>query len=218
MKAGESATLTVKVEGRGNINRIPDIKMPELKEIKVYADEPVLTTEMEVAGIRGSKTMKWALVPEKAGSCTIPPLSVSFFDAAKGQYRTVETTSLQLTVLPGKESRSEKIPIGGSEPSGLSSGKQDVKEIGHDILPAHDSIRSLGEMQGVRQRTLLSWIILIVPVVFYGFVLGFLRIKKQSLRSAHLQKVKKAAGKAIRKCGLEGSDAGVSHPDGQGLF
>ena len=78
LKAGESATLTVKVEGRGNINRIPDMKMPELQEFKVYADEPVLTSEMDAAGIRGSKTMKWALVPEKEGTYTIPPLTVPF--------------------------------------------------------------------------------------------------------------------------------------------
>ena len=208
LKAGESATLTVKVEGRGNINRIPDIKMPELKEIKVYADEPVLTPEMGASGIRGSKTMKWALVPEKAGRYTIPPLAVPFFDVEKGRYRVLETTSLQLTVLPGKESRSEKIPIGGTDASGLPSVKKDVKEIGHDILPPHDSIRSLGEMQEGQTGILLQWIILILPGVFYGFALAVLTIKKRSIRSAPVQKARKAAGKAIRTCRLKDSDAG----------
>ena len=207
LKAGESATLTVKVEGRGNINRIPDMKMPELKEIKVYADEPVLTPEMNAAGIRGSKTMKWALVPEKAGIFTIPPLTVPFFDPGKGQYRIMETAPLQLTVLAGKEDRVEKNPVGKSQPPGLPAVKQDVKEVGHDILPLHDSIRSLGLMQGGQKGILLRWVILLVPAAFYGFALVVLRIKKRSVRSAHLQKVKKAASKAIRKCELEGSDA-----------
>ena len=207
LKAGESATLTVRVEGRGNINRIPDMQMPEMKEIKVYADEPVLTPETDAAGIRGSKTMKWALVPEKEGSYTIPPLTVPFFDAKKGQYQRLETTPFHLTVLAGKESRSVKISIGESATSGLSPVKQDVKEIGHDILPLHDSMRSLGLMQGGQKGTFLPWTILILPGFFYGFALAVLRIKRSSIRSAHVQKAKKAAGKAIRKCRMEASDA-----------
>ncbi len=213
LKAGESATLTVKVEGRGNINRIPDMKMPELQEIKVYADEPVLTSETDAAGIRGSKTMKWALVPEKEGTYTIPPLTVPFFDPKKGQYQRLETTPFHLTVLAGKESRSVKISIVESAASCPPPVKQDVKEIGHDILPLHDSIRSLGLMQNGRngsdgqKGTFLPWMILIVPGVFYGFALAVLKIKKRSIRSAHVQRAKKAAGKAIRTCRLEGSDA-----------
>ncbi len=214
LKAGESATLTVKVEGRGNINRIPDMKMPELQDVKVYADEPVLTSEMDPAGIRGSKTMKWALVPEKEGTYTIPSLTVPFFDPKKAQYQRLETTPFPLTVLAGKESRSEKIPVGESDTSRLPPVKQDVKEIGHDILPLHDSVRNLGLVENNwngsdgQKGTFLQWMLLIAPGVFYGFALGVLKIKKRSIHSAHVQRAKKAAGKAIRSCLLEGSDAG----------
>ncbi len=37
LKTGESATLTVSVSGQGNVNRIPDLKIPELIHIKIYA-------------------------------------------------------------------------------------------------------------------------------------------------------------------------------------
>ncbi len=42
IKVGESATLTATVSGRGNAKRIPELKIPPLDGIKVYADQPVL--------------------------------------------------------------------------------------------------------------------------------------------------------------------------------
>ena len=36
IKAGESATLTVILKGRGNVSRMPDLKLPEMNRIKFY--------------------------------------------------------------------------------------------------------------------------------------------------------------------------------------
>ena len=210
LKAGESATLTVTVNGRGNINRIPGIRMPDLKQIKVYADEPALTSEMDASGIRGSKTMKWALVPEKEGSYKIPALSIPFFDTGKGRYSAMETTPFDLTVLAGEKNRYRELLISEPNSSGTPPMKQDVKELGHDILPLHDSLRNLGAMQGRQNGTgglLLPSIILFLPGFFYGSALVVLRMKKMSIRSAPAQKARKAAGKAMRECRMEGADA-----------
>ncbi len=209
LKVGESATLTVTVEGRGNIHRIPDMQMPEMEDIKVYADEPVLTPETDAFGIRGSKTMKWALVPEKEGDFTIPSLTIPFFDSKNGQYRILETAPFRLTVLPGKKTPSKEILLGETVKSSLAPVKQDVKEIGHDILPLHDSIQSLGispASRGIWRQRIFPLLILILPAFLVGFVLFFLKIKKRSIRFASVQRAKKAAGKAIRSCRLEGSD------------
>ena len=58
----------------------PDLKIPELDHIKVYADQPVLESTQDSEGLRGTKTMKWALVPEKEGRLEVPPVAVSYFD------------------------------------------------------------------------------------------------------------------------------------------
>ena len=44
LKAGESATLTATVRGRGNAKRIPELKIPSLDGVKIYADQPVQKT------------------------------------------------------------------------------------------------------------------------------------------------------------------------------
>ena len=66
LQAGESATLTVQVKGQGTVNRIPDLDLPEMEFVRTYRDQPVLETEQSRQGITGTKTMKWALVPENA--------------------------------------------------------------------------------------------------------------------------------------------------------
>ena len=79
LKAGESATLTIQVKGRGTVNRIPDLDLPEMDFVRTYSDQPVLETGQDRQGIVGTKTMKWALVPEKAGEYKVPLLVVEFF-------------------------------------------------------------------------------------------------------------------------------------------
>ncbi|UCF92807.1 MAG: BatD family protein, partial [Desulfobacterales bacterium] len=65
VKTGNSATLTVQVRGHGNVKHIPDLKLPAPEHLKVYADQPVLEITPEPQGLTGTKTMKWALVPEQ---------------------------------------------------------------------------------------------------------------------------------------------------------
>jgi hypothetical protein len=87
--------------------------------------------------------MKWALVPEKEGEYQIPSLSVSFFDTTNKQYRVIKSPVLSLSVLPvetTKVSVSQDV-LKGHKTGG--PGKREVKELGHDILPAHTSIKDL---------------------------------------------------------------------------
>ena len=50
LKAGESVTLTATVRGRGNVKRMPELKIPPLDGLKVYADQPVLKDETDGGG------------------------------------------------------------------------------------------------------------------------------------------------------------------------
>ena len=86
---GDSATLTVQLTGKGNVSRLPDQKMPDVSNLKVYADDPVFQAQGGDNKLTGSKTMKWALVPEKQGTYTIPGFKLSYFDPETGQYRTI---------------------------------------------------------------------------------------------------------------------------------
>ncbi len=213
IKAGESATLTVLVSGSGNVNRIPDLKWPEPDHIKIYADEPVLKVKEDAKGLSGSKTMKWALVPEKEGRYKISPLTLNFFDTKAHRYREIETSRLSFSVLPGevKQIQASTDYSNGQKIEGHV--KKAVKELGHDILPIHTSIKDLGKGSIVRPGGLVFWFVFIGPFFIYAVVFLGLKLGKKSDRSLATLTAKKAAKKFIRKCrqdGLSSSDLALS--------
>ena len=216
IKAGESVTLTVIVNGRGNVNRIPDLKWPEPDHIKVYADEPVLQVKEDAKGLSGSKTMKWALVPEKEGRYKIPSLSLNFFDTKTHQYRKIETSSLCMSVLPGeiKQVQASTDHSNGQKIEGHA--KKAVKELGHDILPIHTSIKDLGKGSIIRPGGLVFWFVFIGPFFIYAVAFLGLKLGKRSDSSLATLTAKKAAKKFIRKCrqdGLSSNDLALSFRD-----
>lgn len=200
VKAGESVTLTVILNGRGNVKRIPDLKMPELEGTKVYSDQPVLKEELDSKGLKGSKTMKWALVPEREGRYRIPPLSVSFFDTAKHGYRTIESSPATLSVLPGSVDKSPALQGAAKQPSPEAVNKKEVKELGHDILPLHSSVKGLSTGSRFRARALWFWLILLAPCLLYGLTYWGLTFRKKSARYLPAVKARKAAKSLARHC------------------
>ena len=207
IRAGESATLTVHISGRGNVNRIPDLKMPGLDHIKVYADEPVFEARPDLKGLAGFKTMKWALVPEQQGDYEIPPLSLSFFDPDTHEYRIIQTPKQPLIVLPGKGEMIMVEAGPGRQNGGSKSAKQGVKEIGHDILPLHTSVRNLEVRSSIISEGLFLWLTLLLPFVLYVSTFLGLRLKRRSVRAMPAHRAKRAAKNLIRQCRQGRDDA-----------
>ena len=202
IQAGDSATLTVRLSGRGNVSRLPELQGPELEGVKSYADEPALETSSDAAGLTGSKVMKWALVPEKEGSYSIPPISVSYFNPENRAYHSLQTRPYQLTVLPGTTAR---VPL--SMP-GRQAGtvKQEVKELGHDILPVHTSLKNLGSDPSRQPGGLFALIILAAPLLAYAVVFVVLRVQHKALQSNGAGRARKAAKKFSKRLQREEFD------------
>lgn len=207
IKAGESATLTIVLSGQGNIKRIPDLKMPELEQTKVYADQPLLKERMDDKGIGGSKTMKWALVPEKEGLQRIPSLALSFFDTTTNEYRTIKTPPFSLSVLPGKSAQAQTATGLQKRQESAGSSKKAIKQLGHDILPIHTSIKNLAGGSRSPAMGLFFWVVLIVPIFAYAAMLLGLRLIKHSSKTMAATKAKKAARTLFRKCRQENVNA-----------
>ena len=201
VKAGESATFTVELKGQGNIKHIPDLKLTDIEGTKIYADQPVLKEVADEQGLAGLKTMKWAIVPEKAGEFEVPILSVSYFDTMEKKYKTIKTAPHALTVLPGKK---EEISIARAPSSGqeyAGPAKHEVKEVGHDILPIHSSMSNLNPGYADTKNHLLILIILLMPVVIYGATFFGLRTRRKAMANVATMKSKKAFRQFSRRCG-----------------
>ncbi|MBN2397020.1 MAG: protein BatD [Deltaproteobacteria bacterium] len=189
LKAGDSATLTIRVNGRGNVQRIPDIKLPELSFARTYCDQPVLETEEASRGIGGTKTMKWALVPENAGTYRIPPVTLSFFNPDTERYATLKTPAYTLSVSPGEKQEVTPFQVApGAGKQAGGSAKQEVRQVGTDILPIHTQIGNLSvPWRGLATGWRL-WLVLFAPLVLYLALLGGIKVYNRS--PEHLSQLK----------------------------
>jgi hypothetical protein len=180
LKTGESATLTISVSGKGNIHRIPDLKIPELDHIKIYADKPVLESTQDLAGMKGSKTMKWALVPEKDGRLTVPAIAVSFFDTENDMYKTLKSSSYTLSVLPGKKEMISVAEANTTVTSNENAGKQAVKELGRDIFPVHSAVQNFKTAKRLQLEGWLFLVLLGLPVMLYLGTLCGMKLRRHA--------------------------------------
>jgi hypothetical protein len=98
---GEAATLRFRVEGTGNlkwIDRAPEVAVAGARVFPPQARSDLRTTS---AGIAGSRTWEFVVVPETGGEVEVPPLRFSYFDPAAGRIVTAETAPLALRVEGG---------------------------------------------------------------------------------------------------------------------
>ena len=193
IKAGESATLTVVVKGKGNVTEIPDIKLPTLKGLKIYADKPVIKTWTDSDGIHGSKTMTWALVPEKPALYHIPPISMSYFDVSTNRYRVLKTPSWTIEV-HGNIKENATVSTTNITTPNRNQRRQKVTELGHDILPAHTSIRFFKTDSNLNMRIfgIPAWVTLFGPPLLYFIMFAITRFKKKASSKSAVSRSKKA--------------------------
>lgn len=208
LRVGESATLTVRLKGEGNVNRMPDLTLPEIDGVKVYADEPAITITPGPKGLSGLKVMKWALVPEAAGKYRIPPTAVSFFDKGKNRYETLQTPPRTLEVLAkkGKKPGGHEVIGSGKGEEGVSPRdhegphkKQEVKTIGEDILPIHTAVSDQGQAAPFkRQMGPMLWVILLAPFAAYVAAYIGVGVRRKSVRSLPAIRARRAAGNFVK--------------------
>ncbi len=104
LNANESLQLDVKVSGKGNLKLFtaPAIKLPNTLEVyEPEHDESVSTT---VAGMQGSITDSYTIVPQFKGTYPVNPISFSFFDPKTEKYRTITSKEFTIEVENGPTS------------------------------------------------------------------------------------------------------------------
>ncbi len=96
LNANESLQLDVKISGKGNLKLFtaPSIKLPNTLE--VYEPEHSESVNTTVAGMQGSITDSYTVVPQFKGTYPVNPITFSFFDPKSEKYRTV--TSKEFTI------------------------------------------------------------------------------------------------------------------------
>ena len=96
----QPATLFVAVSGVGNIRELPDLNWPDMTGWQAYNSLTSLTSAMENNVMTGTRVYERVMVPSEIGDFTIPPISLVYFDPVAAEYRTINTDSLAVKVVP----------------------------------------------------------------------------------------------------------------------
>lgn len=166
VKLGESVTLTIDVVGDGTLAGFALPQTPADAGFRAYDDAPVIKTKLLDGRFRSKLTVRRAVVPEAEGSLTVPPVSFVVFDPSEGQYKTVSSDPLVLTVLPGEEG-------GGvitSFADEAGDQRQDVVSLGEDVLPVAGG-QSVSDRTVAGARMVLAGLV-VLPAALWGLLSG----------------------------------------------
>lgn len=96
VKAGEAATLTLTLSGQGNLQGVPDPRLPSLDGVRAFPPQKSGGEELQGTTVTGHRTWSFVLVPERAGTWTLPAVEVPFFDLEGQAFKSASSPVLQL--------------------------------------------------------------------------------------------------------------------------
>lgn len=186
----DAVTLTVKINGTGNIRLIktPELTLPS--DFEVYDPRATDNVRTTANGATGTKTIEYLFQPRFEGDYTIPAIKFAYFNPATGKYITKSTQQYNLHVTKGTEEQSTTV---------ISSlRKEDVRLIGQDIR----FIKQGNPMLRIKGHTFFGtlWFYLIYAISALLFLLLFIVYRKKAKENANIALVRnKKANSVARK-------------------
>jgi len=101
LQAGEPISRHITVSALGQLEtQIPVIEAPIADGVRIYPDKPSLSRTMELRGIRGERTDRYAMIGITAGDVVLPGLDLPWWDIDAGEWRVASLPAVSLKILP----------------------------------------------------------------------------------------------------------------------
>ncbi len=148
---GESATLVLTLEGDGNLPLVEaPASWPVCEACDTYPPEEGSRVTVDETGIHGSRSWRMAVVPRRAGTFQLTPVTLAVFDPADGRYRKQVLGPLELKVQGPTPTPEPTVPpavataAARSEPAGREGARQQGWPIWSVVLAALGAGLGLG--------------------------------------------------------------------------
>jgi uncharacterized membrane protein len=196
IQANDAVNLTVKISGEGNLKLLeaPQINFPphfETYDIKI-ADN----SKTSGAGVSGSKSFEYPVIPRSEGSFDISGPEFSYYDINKKQYVTLRSKDLHLGV--------SKDPNAGTAVATQGFNQQSVKSLNSDILYIKTAPLLLRSTTALFFGSIAYYMIFVVLLLL--FILTYYWLKRrikhsQDIRRTRHRKANKIAMKRLKTAG-----------------
>jgi hypothetical protein len=189
VKAHDGVTLKIKITGKGNLKLIDPPKISFPAEFDTYDPKINSNINTTTAGVTGSKTFEYLVIPRNAGEYKIPVSDFSFFDLERKQYSEIPGSNFVLKVGKGEE-------IAATAITGVS--KSDVQFIGKDIRFIKTGPLNIIQSNRLLYNTPVFYGFMAAPVLLFIFLVAWRRRKEEQAGNVSLMK-SRAANKVARK-------------------
>ena len=159
-RVSDPLTLTVTISGQGNLDTLADPSWPEMAQWRAFDSSATINTHVANDRLAGSRVYTRVLVPGAAGSFSVPSISFTYFDTSAGDYRTIATAAIPVTIEPG----ASQAPI--AQLPGLT--KDEVERLTTDIRHIKDVPAVLDPGAGPITDRAVYWLAWVVPAAVLG--------------------------------------------------
>jgi hypothetical protein len=87
-------------------SQLPEINIPAIEGASLYAEEPERKLGANQLGLLSELTIKWAVIPQRAGELLLPSVSVDWFNTSTGDVETAVLPAERITVSSAKSTTS----------------------------------------------------------------------------------------------------------------
>jgi len=98
VRVGEALEYRLIINGLGNFNQFSNPVYPPQQEFRIASP---LTDNQLQAGIKGTRTIRYLLIPRNEGKFIVPGVSFNWFDPISGTYQIFNSNPVQVEIKPG---------------------------------------------------------------------------------------------------------------------
>ncbi|TQV80275.1 BatD family protein [Aliikangiella coralliicola] len=151
LKVGEPVTWTLLMTVQGlSESQLPELSLPTIDGLQLYPDTPQKERQIDGKGIMGQRIEKYAVIPSKEGTITIPEIKLNWWDTVNNVQKTAILPSKTFNVLAGEAITKEPQPV-------------DLPPIGVDsdlTTPVND--KALKQWQMISAGLLALWLLTLI--------------------------------------------------------
>jgi hypothetical protein len=100
-RVGEPVTRTLVLAAAGlTAAQLAVPELPALEGAKLYADQPTRRDDIGADGVSGTTEVKWAIVPSRTGTLTLPQIDVPWWNTQTQRREIASLPARQIKVMP----------------------------------------------------------------------------------------------------------------------
>ena len=194
LQANEAVTLTLTIQGTGNMKllKTPAVDWPE--GFEVYDPKVTNNFKNSLSGVSGTKTIEYLAIPRAGGTYTIPAIRFAYYDTQADTYKTLSTPEYTLNIARSANEESSAAVVNNFVQ------KENIQQFGSDIryIYTNDQPRFIQQASSITFGSLAFWAWYGAPSLLAAIL--FFLFRKQIKENADITRVRyKKANKVAQR-------------------